>query len=561
MAAKSPGRISPHLVAGLEGKVLTAEERDLFSIFPPAGVILFARNVDTREQLRRLCAEVDEVIGKASGLHPLIMADHEGGRISVLARAIGVPPTQMTIWKAFLKTGDPQLPAGVFSETARRMRSCGINMFLGPVADVNSEYLNPVIGTRAFSEAVGEVGEAVEMAVRALAGEQMLTSIKHFPGHGSSAGDSHLLLPVLGMTLDQLRKKDIVPFEKGIEAGADTVMTAHIAPLDRGIPSSLDPVVIRGILREELGFDGVIITDALEMAGILTGTGLVGAAGEVLKDRAGSTAARVLKCPAEGDVGWDDRNADDPSKEEIRLLKPAAVARTALEAGNDLLLFSRPAAEVYRELEEVATVLGGDDDFWDGAFKEISADSLPRIEALRRRIEGFQPPQQGSGSYPVFAGHAVEVMKDPRRLLPFGKGRVPIPVFYGEKEDFSQYPVARFIDMLVELTAGGGAGKAFDVEKLVPVTSARIARTHQPVDIFAFQSGPVEGPRVLVMLFRRPLTRGDIGRIGEGFDVVVTAERPWDSYCMKDGGAIITCYGISDSTAEGIAGILAGERV
>ncbi len=441
----------------------------------------------------------------------------------------------MTVWRAFAETGDPGLPEAVFRESARRMRSCGINMFLGPVADVNSEYLNPVIGTRAFSEDAGEVAKAVAAAVRTFADEGILTSIKHFPGHGSSRGDSHLVLPALGRTLGELREKDIVPFIKGIEAGADSVMTAHVAPRGRGIPSSLDPAIVRGILREEIGFDGAIITDGLEMEGILTGAGLVG-------------AARDFLARGEG------------AGEKIARLRPAAVSRTALEAGNDLLLFCRPAAEVYRELEDVGRDLEGDGDFWDGAFREISADSLRRINTLRRRAEMARPRVPAGWRYPAMAGSAVEIVGDPQKLLPFGEGKVPAILFYGEREDFAQYPVRRFIDRLVELVTAGRQPRVYGDGHLVPMCDARRADSFGWAGLYSFQDRSVEESRVLVMLFRRPLAFDDIEKISGGFEVVVAAERPWDSRHVKDGRTVITCHGISDYTAEAVARILVGRE-
>ena len=453
----------------------------------------------------------------------------------------------MTVWRAFAESGDPGLTAAVFRESARRMRSCGINMYLGPVADVNSEYLNPVIGTRAFSEDPGEVAKAVAAAVRTFSEEGILTSIKHFPGHGSSRGDSHLVLPALGRTLGELREKDIVPFIKGIEAGADSVMTAHVAPRGRGIPSSLDPAIVRGILREEIGFNGVIITDGLEMEGILTGAGLVGAARDFLARGEGASARRA------------DEETRAGAREGIARMKPAAVSRTALEAGNDLLLFCRPAAEVYGEIEEVGRDLEGDGDFWDGAFREISAESLPRVKALRLKAEGANPAGRAEGIYSLPCGNAVRVIKDPSRVLPLALGSEAVPVFCGEREDFAQYPVRRFIERLVEKTGGKDPGWVFDDEGLAPSASATIAGNGQRVEVFACRPSGASGSRVLVMLFRRPMSPADLARIGEGFDVVVAAERPWDSYHVKDRGTTITCYGISDSTADGVALALVGE--
>ncbi|HER44526.1 MAG TPA: glycoside hydrolase family 3 protein, partial [Candidatus Eisenbacteria bacterium] len=139
-------QLAPQLVVGLEGLEITESERRLLRSAPPAGVILFARNVSSADQLKSLTRDVISTIAGASGIAPLVAADHEGGRISVLSRAIGTPPSQL----ATARTGDLDLCRRVYGETARRMAACGVNVMLGPVADVNTEPDNPVIGTRSF---------------------------------------------------------------------------------------------------------------------------------------------------------------------------------------------------------------------------------------------------------------------------------------------------------------------------------------------------------------------------------------------------------------------------
>ncbi len=290
--------LAPHMIVGLDGPRLAGAERTLLSKYPFPGVILFERNVADARQLMELVQEIRSVFRDSRGTAPLVAADHEGGVVSVLARAIGVPPTQM----AAARAGRPDLVERLYAENARRMRACGVNLFLGPVADVNSDPLNPVIGTRSFGEETGLVSSLVSVAVAASRREGALTCLKHFPGHGPSRVDSHLELPVLGATLDQLRERDIPPFASGIAAGAESVMIGHIAPLGRALPASLDPEIIGRLLRGELGFEGVIMTDALEMEGVKGGGSLIDICGR------------------------------------------------ALAAGNDILLFSKPVAGVADDL-------------------------------------------------------------------------------------------------------------------------------------------------------------------------------------------------------------------
>ncbi|HSG27922.1 MAG TPA: glycoside hydrolase family 3 N-terminal domain-containing protein, partial [Candidatus Krumholzibacterium sp.] len=202
---KTVQTLARHIVVGLRSTRLDELESGILRKYLPAGVIIFARNVESASGLQSLTAEISSIYEKAGALPPLIMADHEGGRTSVLARAIGTPPSQMAAAMS-CRTG---AVGELFRETAARMLACGVNMSLGPVADINSEYLNPVIGTRAFGMSEEMVSALVSEAVEAMKSTGILTSIKHFPGHGSTAGDSHVELPVTAKNMGQLRIKDL----------------------------------------------------------------------------------------------------------------------------------------------------------------------------------------------------------------------------------------------------------------------------------------------------------------------------------------------------------------
>jgi beta-glucosidase-like glycosyl hydrolase len=531
-------RLSPLIVVGLEGTVLTGRERELLAAFPPAGVILFARNVEDAAQVKRLASEVSDIILDASGLVPLVMADHEGGRTSVLARAIGTPPSQMSLLRAESLAGEKGILEETFRETALRMLSCGINMTLSPVADINTEYLNPIIGTRAFDIAVDPVCDAVQRSVAALGKTGILTSIKHFPGHGCTTGDSHLVLPIVGKTTDELIRNDIEPFRSGIRAGADTVMSAHIAPTDRSLPTSLDPFIIGDLLRGKMGFDGVVITDGLEMAGILTGRGLTGAASGLY-------------------VGEDC------------LLKPACVMRTVLEAGNDILLFSRPAAEVFAEIEEMLPVLEDDLEFWNEGFDEILSRSRRRVDALRARAV-----DSGKSGPDLTRKSSDEIYERVSGLVtgatcgvgysgkPALDDSTPL-VFCGEEKDFAYFTAGSFISTLLSETgrtveAGAAPGKVIE-----PFFEGSSPSSGEPMRFFSLSYGtkPGKNSGVLVMMGRRPVKVEDLKRMTEGFDTVVVTDWPWASRFIDTDKTIITTYGICDSAASAVAVILSGEGV
>ena len=157
--------------------------------------------------------------------------------------------------------------------TAQESRALGVHWNLFPVADVNSNPANPIIGTRAFGANPEQVGDLVAAYIRGARANVRLTTAKHFPGHGNTAIDSHVAVPVVNDDLDHLHAVDLPPFQKAIGAGVDAVMTAHVRVLaldqDPGRVATTSPAIVTGLLKKELGFKGIVVTDALDMAGLV----------------------------------------------------------------------------------------------------------------------------------------------------------------------------------------------------------------------------------------------------------------------------------------------------
>lgn len=542
MPENSLRRLAAHLVVGLEGTALTAGERALFEESPPAGVILFARNVDGAARLRRLAHEVRSVIAASSGLVPLVAADHEGGRISVLAGAIGVPPTQMAAWMP----RDEGLLASLASSLSSMMLELGVNTTLSPVADIYSTPEDPVIGTRSFAVDERSVSEAVRIWVEAAGRTGIITCLKHFPGHGSAVEDSHLTLPVLGRDVEGLRKTDILPFEAGIEAGADMVMTGHVKPRGEAGPASLDPRIAGGLLRSELGFAGPVITDALEMAGALGGR---------IPDSS---------IPAAGSSGSEDA-------------LPSAVVTAALEAGNDLLLMSRPAAVVYAELARTAA----------GPFGRMLEEGPERLDLSLGRIAGLREKaaRASRGPGPIarlvrteaaIASKSVRVVRDPRGILgrfeglKLSVGREVEFTAAGRREDLECPAAVMFTRMLLggidriasSADTAGVSGWSGEGEwKPSPIDRAgRYAADGGGI----LTAGPMTAGRgegrlsVLALMFRRPVERNLLRRLMEGRDVVLALERSEDADVAPEGCAVIATSGIYNAAAGTIVPMLAG---
>ncbi|MGW8481906.1 glycoside hydrolase family 3 protein [Microbacterium sp. NPDC055903] len=245
---------------------LVAELRDGL-----AGVVYFAQNISDR--LPALSAEL-----RAANPDVLIGVDEEGGSVTRLEAATG--STLPGAWQ--LGTlDDTSASRAVGGELARRALAAGVNVVLGPVADVNTDPRNPVIGARAFGADASLVSRHVAATVEGIQDGGAAACVKHFPGHGDTHLDSHHALPVIGLDPAEVESVHLAPFRAAIEVGADAVMTAHIVvPAWGEEPATLNALVL-GRLRS-LGFDGVIITDALDMAAIRESVGIGGGAVKAL---------------------------------------------------------------------------------------------------------------------------------------------------------------------------------------------------------------------------------------------------------------------------------------
>ncbi|WP_130014829.1 glycoside hydrolase family 3 N-terminal domain-containing protein [Serinicoccus sediminis] len=235
-----------------------------------AGVWLFGHNVEDETQVAALAEEVH-----ARRPAALVAADEEGGTVTRLHHRDGSP------WPGAWALGvadDVDLTREVMRGLGRQLREVGIDLTAAPDADVNTEPANPVIGVRSFGADPEHVSRHVVAAVEGLGEAGVLACAKHFPGHGSTRVDSHLDLPVLDVDDALLLARELVPFRAAVRAGVPVVMTGHLVVPGHGdLPGTLNPSVL-GLLRRELGFEGVICTDALDMAAVAQGYGRAGAA-------------------------------------------------------------------------------------------------------------------------------------------------------------------------------------------------------------------------------------------------------------------------------------------
>jgi Beta-glucosidase-related glycosidases len=259
---------------------LSAETLDALREYRPAGMTLFRPfNVDTPEQLRRLTAKLQAEAEKL-GLPPLLIAlDQEGGQLMAIGEATPLPGNM-----ALGAAGSTELARLAGEVLGKELAAMGVNIDYAPCADVNTNPKNPVVGVRSFGEDPQAAARLTAAVVEGIQSQHVAATVKHFPGHGDTATDSHRNMPVVPHSIDTLRKVDFPPFAAAIAADVKLVMTAHLGlpaiDPEKTLPATLSANILQKLLRSELGFGGVIITDAMDMHAIGQGDDLIRAAAQ-----------------------------------------------------------------------------------------------------------------------------------------------------------------------------------------------------------------------------------------------------------------------------------------
>lgn len=289
-------KLGQMLVTGFPGQQMSDEFRALVKDYALGNVILFKYNQQTEAQLKTLCADLNDFIEQNTGIAPLISSDEEGGVVSRLPEDMAQMPSAMA--QASLR--DTARVQKAAADTAAQLQSVGINFNLAPVLDINNNASNPVIGVRSYGETAEQVCRYALAVYDGYEQAGMLTAGKHFPGHGDTVTDSHLALPVISKTLQQLQELELLPFKAAIAKGIPSITIAHIlfpALEAANVPATMSRAIVTGLLREQLGFGGLIISDCMEMNAIKETVGV--AKGTVEAVKAGIDLIFISHTPAE----------------------------------------------------------------------------------------------------------------------------------------------------------------------------------------------------------------------------------------------------------------------
>jgi len=319
-------------MVGLPGFVLDDSTRRLIEEFRINNFIYFKRNVESPEQLKKLSEDLHKACIQNNLGPPLIAIDQEGGSVTRLA-----PPfTQFPDARVLAESENPENALGDFARVcSRELRDIGVNYNLAPVLDVcdaGKEYFMEKRSLGGDPEVVGKLGTHV---IKEMQAKGIAACAKHFPGLGAAVVDPHLELPYVAKTEPDIRTQDILPFQQAVAAGVASIMTSHTIyhHLDPDNPATLSRKILTGLLRNELGYDGVIVTDDLEMGAIEN----------------------------EGDLG--------------------EAALQAFAAGADLLLICQSHEKVVDALETTARAIAGASD-----LKARMQESIRRVTAMRERF-------------------------------------------------------------------------------------------------------------------------------------------------------------------------------
>ncbi len=502
-------KIGQLMTIEIPGKELTEETAAFIRECHPACVVLFGTNWLGPWVLAKLIADLQSVAAESGDAPVLVGMDQEGGQVSHLRYPAAEMPSNMGRAAA----GGPGAAEEAAEILGREMVRLGVNLAIAPVVDVNTNPANPVIATRAFSDDPELVAACGAATVRGLRRAGCLSMAKHFPGHGDTWVDSHLDLPVVEHGWDRVRAVELLPFRAAIEAGVDSIISAHVVYRgidDSGLPATLSHRIMTRLLREELGFGGVLFADALVMDAI--------------------------------------------AKRNSAYIPPAAIA--AVRAGADtLMVFGSLESQrrcYYALLSAVESGL-------------ISMDRLneaaARVQALRERVappqpDAVWPDMDHQRAAQRIASSAVTLVRDEQGLLPLAGGGEGLGLVEFASGRVSPVEGARNEPL-------NGSTLAFLMDRYMPRARYLALQAHVPHAEEQLRGFLAGCDRVLVATrhaYLEPRQAGLLGLIaGAGKPTVhVGLRTPYDAALEPRIGTVLLTFGDQPTSLAGLVDVLRG---
>ena len=498
-------KVGQLFVVGFDGYEPTDELRELVADYQCGNVIYFTRNIDTPEQVAGLTRDLQTLaVEGGPGVPLFVTGDQEGGVVSRLDWGTELPG-QMSIGAS----GDADLARRAGRAVGAELASIGINFDLTPVLDVNNNPDNPVIGVRSFGEDPALVGDLGAAMAAGMQDESVLACGKHFPGHGDTSADSHHELLVVDHDRERLDRVELAPFQRAIDDGIDSIMTTHVSfPTITGddeTPATVSKAVQTDLLREEMGFDGLVVTDGMEMNAI----------------------AGAMGTP-EGCV-------------------------QAVEAGCDLLLVCH-TPEIQRASVEAVI-----DAVESGRIDEARIDdAVERILAYKsRRGVGEETPSRERWEATAdrsretgrdIAAAGITVARDRDDTVPFDTGRplhlVGFPGGRASPAEDDRYEPGLVADALVEV--------GFDVTHHEVETADAIPELDGDEQVALAAYNAVDGDEQVAAVERLDAAVDDFA--------VLVLRNPYDLGAVPDVSTAVSTYDYTPATLSVTAEVLAGDR-
>ena len=493
-------KIGQMIVAGFPSPVLDDQARRLVEDFEVGNFAYFARNIVNSRQTNQLCRDLTDLVYAKTGMAPLICTDQEGGVVSRVNRGAALVPGTMAM--AASASCDAYLAGKTLGTVVSAL---GVNTTFGPVLDVNLDPMNPIIGSRSFSDDTEVVTRLGLDMLRGLRDGGMPATLKHFPGHGNVSTDSHLGVPHNPCSREVLERVEWLPFRKAFEDGAEALMTCHVVfdQVDPDHPATLSHKIMTEILRDDMHFEGIAVTDCMEMDAIKVAYGI----------------------------------------------GPGAVM--AIEAGCDMLCFSH----TYEAVAEAAKAIY--EAVESGRITEERIDlSYNRIVAVKKKFNLMTPP-------PIHEEEAMRLMYDPEMMaqnrkmsrdsmtLVYDKGGIAAlknakrPAFFAPPsvaltgaEDKEKAPTY-FSDIAAERL--GGKGIVIPLDELDEATMKAIHDPDYDVAVLGLYNARFRKGQQAVIKEMEKLERPLI---------VVMLGAPYDAPLIQNADALIAAYEYTSLSAE-----------
>lgn len=476
-----------------------------------AGITLYRHlNVRSAAQIRALTDTLQAAAARV-GLPPLIIAaDHETGQL----HALGEDATPFAGAMALGATGDELLARRIGRAIGTEMRAMGVNLAYSPVCDLATNPRNPVVGIRSFGDDPAAVAPLVAATVQGLQSAGVAATAKHFPGHGDPIGDSHHGAPVIERTADELRARELVPFQAAIGAGARLAMAGHLAVPAltgrRDLPATLAPEILRTLLRGDLGFGGLTVSDALDMGGI---------AGD---DGTGVDVAATLA------AGTD-----------LLLCGPDPSAQARVEAA---LAAAMAEGRIDRRDAEAATARLADLRNWLAPFDQPSIDVVGGVDHRQLADE--------------LARRSITLIRDRDGLVPVARDLRRALVIEPRPRDLTP------ADTTSTLPPGGLAG---EVRETHPQAESHVVEAVIPAEEIAALRERAAAADLVILGTVDALGEPSVAELANalvatGTPVIAVALRaPFDADAYSEVGTVLATYGIQAPSLAAVAAALWGD--